>query len=134
MADERLSRRRLLGIGATALPAALAGCLGGGGGDDDEVPENTVIVGPDNTFVFEPDSLTVSPGTEVTWEWDSNTHNVVVESQPDGADWPGTEGGESQTFDEGYVYSYTFEVPGTYTYYCSPHRAQGMQGEIIVEE
>jgi len=110
--------------------------MGGGDDDDggDEVPENTVLVGPDNNFVFEPDSLTVSPGTEVTWEWESDTHNVVVENQPEDADWPGTEGGENQFYDTGYSYSYTFETPGTYEYYCSPHRAQGMTGEIIVEE
>ncbi len=108
--------------------------MGGGGDGDDDIPENTVIVGPDNRFVFEPDSLTVSPGTEVTWEWESDTHNIVVQSQPDGASWEGTEGGETNTFNTGYVYSYTFETPGTYEYDCAPHRQQGMVGEIIVEE
>lgn len=134
MDSTRLSRRTLLGVGASSLPVALAGCLGGGGGGTEERPENTVWVGPGGDLVFEPDSITVSTGTEVTWEWQSNTHNVKVESQPDGADWQGTEGGSGNTFDEGYVYSFTFEVPGTYEYYCAPHRAQGMTGEVVVEE
>ena len=134
MESSRLSRRKLLGIGASTLPFALAGCMGGGGGGDDDVPENTVLVGPDNQLIFEPDSLTVSPGTEVTWEWESDTHNIVVENQPEDASWEGTEGGSNNLFDTGYVYSYTFETPGTYEYYCAPHRAQGMAGEIIVEE
>lgn len=108
----------------------------GGGGDDggEERPENTVYVGPGGDLVFEPESLTVSTGTEVTWEWQSDTHNIVVENQPEDADWGGTEGGSNNLFDTGYVYSFTFETPGTYEYYCSPHRQQGMVGEVVVEE
>ncbi|WP_440990162.1 plastocyanin/azurin family copper-binding protein [Haloarchaeobius baliensis] len=134
MDSNRLSRRKLLGIGASTLPIALAGCMGGGGDGGEDRPENTIWVGPDNQLVFDPDSLTVSTGTEVTWEWKSDTHNIVVQSQPDGAGWEGTEGGETNTFNEGYVYSYTFETPGTYEYDCAPHRQQGMVGEIVVEE
>lgn len=137
MTSDNPSRRELLGAAALTLPVGLAGCMGGGGDEDDsgdEPADDTVLVGPDGEFSFGPESLTVSAGTEVTWEWESNTHNVVPESQPEDADWTGTEGGETNTFDEGYVYSYTFDVPGTYEYVCTPHQTQGMVGDIVVEE
>ncbi|MFP4590811.1 MAG: plastocyanin/azurin family copper-binding protein [Halobacteriales archaeon] len=129
---ESLSRRQFLLTSGAATAVLLAGCTGdddgnGNGGGDD----NTILVGPsDDEFAFAPDELTVSVGTEVTWEWESDTHNIVVESQPDDADWEGQEEIENS----GFTYSFTFEVPGTYEYYCQPHRDQGMEGTIIVEE
>ncbi len=109
--------------------------MGGGGGDSTSTREpGTVAVGPNGEFVYDPKELTVAVGDTVTWEWESNTHNIVVESQPAEADWPGTEGGATKTYDEGYTYEYTFEVPGTYEYYCSPHRNVGMVGTVVVEE
>jgi plastocyanin len=132
--DSVPSRRELLGALAGTTAVGLAGCFAG---EDDETPErgeNTVVVGPDGTNVFDSDSLTVAVGETVTWTWDSNTHNVVVESQPDGADWSGTDGGATETYDEGYEYTHTFDTAGTYEYYCSPHRGLGMEGEVVVEE
>ncbi|MUV61306.1 plastocyanin/azurin family copper-binding protein [Halobacterium sp. CBA1126] len=126
--------RATAGIGATA---AVAGCLGGGGGGDDEVdaldaPEGTEVVevGPDGNYVFDPEQLTIAPGTTVRFVWLSATHNVAVTSQPSDADW----GGHDTIEDRGFSFEYTFEVPGTYEYVCTPHQAQGMTGEIVVEE
>jgi len=96
----------------------------GGGGDG-----STVIVGPGGDFTFDPEELTVSTGTTVTFDWDSNFHNVVPTSQPDDADWSG----ETETFDKGHTYEYTFEVAGTYEYVCEPHEGSGMVGTIVVE-
>ncbi len=99
----------------------------GGGGSVD------VAVGPGGNFVFDPDSLTIPPGTTVNFAWKSNNHNVVPESQPDGAGWKG-EGEQGTTFDEGHTYSYTFETPGTYEYVCTPHKGVGMVASLTVEE
>ncbi len=33
----------------------------------------------------------------------------------------------------GSSFSYTFNEPGTYTYFCSPHEADNMIGTVIVE-
>ncbi|WP_435358183.1 plastocyanin/azurin family copper-binding protein [Haloarchaeobius sp. DFWS5] len=129
------TRRRLLRAGALALPVAVAGCLGAGGSEstEREVPENTVLVGPDGEYVFTPTELTVSVGTTVTFDWRSNTHNVVVREQPDAANWRGT-GDQSKTFDDGHTYEYEFTVPGTYEYVCTPHEGLGMDGAVVVEE
>ena len=100
---------------------------GGGGGG----PTKQVIVGPGGDLTFEPDKLTVTPGTTVKWVWESDGHNVVPESQPEGAGWEGT-GSASELFDTGYTYSHTFSTPGEYAYHCSPHKSAGMTGTITV--
>jgi len=101
---------------------------GSGGGESVEV-----AVGPGGNFRFDPDSMTIPPGTTVSWEWKSNNHNVVPESQPDGANWGG-EGESGVTFDQGHSYSHTFEVEGTYEYVCTPHESAGMVASLTVEE
>ncbi len=79
-------------------------------------------------FAFEPPALRVSPGTTVTFEWTSDNHNVVVEDQPDGAEWTGEESLENS----GYTYSHTFETEGVYKYFCEPHLSLGMKGAVVV--
>lgn len=155
-------RRRFLQASSAALAVGLAGCGSGGngdggsdggsdggdggsggyGGNDDSTASPTasptdgsgasesITVGPDGALRFEPAELSVAPGTTVTWEWDSDFHSVTVESTPDGADWSGT--GET-THDQGYTHEHTFDVEGTYSYYCQPHRGSGMTGSLIVE-
>lgn len=124
-----MNRRHFMrATGTVVVAGSLAGCSGngnGGGGD-----ENTVQVGPDNSLVFDPDSLTVSSGTEVTFVWESDGHNIVVENQPNGADWAGVE----ELKNTGFEHSQTFDTPGDYEYYCEPHQGQGMVGTITVEE
>jgi plastocyanin len=129
------TRRAVLGTTAGVAVTGLAGCLGGGGDGDEvdalDVPEGTAVVrvGPDGDYVFEPAELTVTTGTTVRFVWLSATHNVAVKSQPDAADWSGHDTLE----DRGFFFEHTFEVPGRYEYVCTPHRAQGMQGAIVVE-
>ena len=100
---------------------------GGGGG-----PTQEVIVGPGGNLVYEPADLTIAPGTTVNFVWESDNHNIVVENQPEGANWEGTEGGEGQTYNTGHEYSFTFETEGTYDYYCAPHLSAGMEASITV--
>ncbi|GAA0680596.1 plastocyanin/azurin family copper-binding protein [Natronoarchaeum mannanilyticum] len=88
-----------------------------------------VIAGPEGEFVFEPAELSIDPGTRVLWIWESDLHNVVPTSQPQGANWEGHETIE----DAGFEYEHTFETTGTYEYVCEPHQAQGMTGTITVE-
>jgi plastocyanin len=101
-----------------------------GGGDG---PTETVAVGPGGNLVFEPETLEITPGTTVEFVWESDMHNVVPQSQPDGANWEG-EGSTGTTFDEGHEYSHTFETLGTYEYVCTPHESAGMVGSIDVVE
>jgi halocyanin-like protein len=91
----------------------------------------TVTVGASGnggTFAFSPPAVRVDPGTEITFEWTSNTHNVVVEEQPDGAGWEGHETVEN----EGFSFSSTLETEGVYKYFCTPHIGLGMKGAIVV--
>jgi plastocyanin len=118
------------GSGGDSGGGGSGGDSGGGGGGGTK----SVKVGPGGQLVFDPDSLQVTPGTTVKWTWESDNHNVVVESQPDGADWKGTEGAPSKTYNTGHTYSHTFETKGTYEYFCQPHKTAGMTGSVEVVE
>jgi plastocyanin len=130
--NAEMSRRAFLTTAAgTAAAAGAAGTAaaqeGGGGGT------KTVTVGPGGSLVFEPgtnEPLQVTPGTTVEFVWDSDNHNIVVDSQPEGANWEGHEPIENT----GFTYSHTFETLGTYEYYCAPHQSAGMVGTIEVVE
>jgi plastocyanin len=94
----------------------------------------TVAVGPGGALVYEPGTdapLEVLPGTTVEFVWESDNHNIVVEAQPEAANWEGHEPLENT----GFTYEHTFETLGTYEYYCEPHRSAGMVATIeVVEE
>ena len=142
--DRTTTRRaylRTVGVGAAAVGvSALAGCAGSSG-DQSVTPsvdaDETVKVGPSsNQTSFVPGTdkpLRVSKGDLVLWIWESDNHNIVVGSQPDGANWEGTAGGPSKVYDAGHQYHYKFTVPGKYHYWCQPHKSLGMVADIIVE-
>jgi plastocyanin len=70
---------------------------------------------------FSAPSLTVKPGTTVTWvNHDDDTHTVT--STVDTFRSPGLDPDET--------FSYTFTKPGTYEYYCTLHPL--MTGKVIV--
>lgn len=76
-------------------------------------------------FEFNPQTLTVAPGTTVTWtNTDSTAHTVTWDDKSV----------DSGLFGQGGTFSYTFTAPGTYGYYCIPHGAPGtgMFGTVIV--
>ncbi|SFG91686.1 Plastocyanin [Halopelagius inordinatus] len=95
----------------------------------------TVAVGPEGTFGFVPGTdspLRIDADTTVVFVWKTNSHNIVVEKQPDGADWRGTPDGREEAYDEGYRHEHTFTVPGTYRFHCAPHETVGATGTIEV--
>ena len=74
---------------------------------------------------FDQANITVEPGTTVTWvQSGDNPHTTT---SYDGL-WDSgmIEGGTDGTF------SFTFEEPGTYDYFCIPHEALGMVGTVTV--
>lgn len=91
----------------------------------------SVQVGGDLTR-FSPQAFELARGGTVEWVWAGSGHNVVPDSQPPDADWSGTPGAPDRTYDSGYAYSYTFEVPGEYGYHCSVHDQYGMVGSFAV--
>lgn len=137
--SEPVSRRRFLqsAAGTTAVAGVMGNARaqesnesssGGGGGGATE----TVAVGPGGNLVFEPPEVTITPGTTVEFPFESDGHNIVVEGQPEDADWQGTDGPATQLYDTGYVHTHTFEVEGTYEYVCQPHKQAGMVATIEV--
>ncbi|MFC7235920.1 plastocyanin/azurin family copper-binding protein [Halosegnis marinus] len=125
-----MNRREFLRTagGATAVAGAVS--ASGSAAAQSGGPEVALL----GSLVFDPAEVYVSPGTTVTWVWESDGHNIVVDSQPEGANWEGTEGGASQLYDTGYEYSHTFEELGEYEYVCAPHRQAGMVGTVVVNE
>ena len=70
---------------------------------------------------FNAPTLTVKPGTTVTWvNHDDDTHTVT--STVDTFRSPGLDPDET--------FSYTFTKPGTYEYYCTLHPL--MTGKVVV--
>ncbi len=106
---------------------------GGGSGDDDmsvdfgqqktdkvmfdpSGAEAGVAIGAENASHFQPEEVEVDAGQNVSWRFETGGHSISVVSQPDGANWQGTEVRESGT-----VVTKTFDVAGEYEYECGEH-------------
>ena len=128
--DETVGRRALL----TAATGAAAVAVTGGGASGQTGGTETVSVGPGGQLVYDPGTDAphqILPGTTVEFVWESDNHNIVVEAQPEAANWEGHVPIENT----GFSYEHTFETLGTYEYYCEPHRSAGMVATIeVVEE
>ena len=75
-----------------------------------------------DNFSFGPQSLSVSPGTKVTWKNRDDIPHTVVS----------TEGVfKSRVLDTDETFSFTFDKPGTYPYFCSIHPK--MRGQVVVK-
>ncbi|MFB6068530.1 MAG: halocyanin domain-containing protein [Halobacterium sp.] len=112
-------------------PGGATGNFDGSAADRTGQSAVTVEVGADGNggpFAYAPPAVKVSKGTTVTFDWVSSGHNVLVQSQPDGADWAGVE----QLKNEGYSHEHTFDTTGVYQYYCDPHLPVGMKGVVEV--
>jgi len=114
------SRRAFLGLftGSTVAGAGLS---------RPAVAQEVPVVEMGNNY-FDPIGLYVEPGTTVRFEIAAGTHSATAYEDriPSDAD----------TFDSGIIsegaFEYTFEKPGTYDYYCIPHKSVGMVGRIVV--
>ena len=84
-------------------------------------PEMTVEVKIDN-FSFSPASLEIKAGTKVTWtNADDIPHTVVSNEQVF----------KSKALDTDEKFSFTFDKPGTYAYFCSLHPK--MTAKVVVQ-
>jgi plastocyanin len=108
-------KRRALPLAAAAILLFGIGAYAGAAAPD------TVTIA---NFAFSPTPLTVAPGTKVTWNnKDEEPHTVTS-----------VDGGQtfkSPALDTDDKFSFTFNKPGTYKYFCSIHRQ--MVGTIIVK-
>jgi len=84
-------------------------------------PDKTLVV-QIKGFAFVPATLTIAPGTTVTWtNADEDPHSVVANDKSF----------RSAALDTDDHYSFTFAKPGDYGYFCSLH--PHMTGRIIVK-
>ncbi len=155
MSERRYSRRRFLRDASAATLALGAGAGVGAGASQydgwftdsakggttsnydgttvDKTGQDSVTIevgaeGNGGPYAYAPPAVRISPGTEVTFKWVSNTHDIQVEAKPSGSSW----GGVTSIKNEGFTHSHTFETAGTFLYYCTPHLSMGMKGAIVV--
>ena len=135
---------------AAGAATGVAGCTGGsgdggdgsggsgtGGSGDGGDGSLTVRMAADEAFYFDPIGMFVDPGETVIWVNESGAHSTTAypadyggRRLPDGAD-----GWNSRTLTRpDATFERTFEVQGTYDYFCIPHKSLEMVGRIVVGE
>lgn len=89
----------------------------------------TVKMGADSGMLaFEPSTVTIKSGDTVKWVNNKlPPHNIVFEGSA------ANKSHEQLMFSPGESYEASFSEPGTYSYYCAPHRGAGMAGKIVVQ-
>ena len=104
-----------------ALVTAFGLGCSGGTNPSPPPPANSVAV---TTNQFTPASLTVTPNTTVTWNFNSGTHNVTFE------DGQGNVGDRTSG-----THTRSFSAAGTFRYRCTNHSTNftsGMIGSVVV--
>ncbi|MFC6768562.1 cupredoxin domain-containing protein [Natrinema soli] len=144
-----MHRRAYLAAVGTAASAGLAGCSSALSVlEDDPCTGDNCHIGMNRTE-FLPEVYEIAAGDTVVWKNTSEAYHTVTAYEaliPDAADYFASGGYESQTAAyEGWddhggqlgtreTFEHTFEVPGTYEYFCIPHEGAEMIGEIVVSE
>lgn len=78
-----------------------------------------------NKMVYSEELARIEVGETITWVPTSKGHNVEWIAGPDGAELPKKSKNSKEV-------SMTFEVPGIYYYWCTPHKGMGMIGLVVV--
>ena len=146
-----VKRRTLLTALGAGTAAGLSGCLSAVGGEGNDGP----CAGEDcdigmSRMAFLPKEYEVSVGETVVWRNTSGAEHTVTAYEgavPDEADFFDSGDHDSEeAAREGWAesragaipvrgkYEHTFEVTGTYEYFCIPHERGGMVGTITVTE
>jgi len=116
----------MVGAGGMALAHDMAGMAGIS--DVAQPVEQLAAAEPDtitiDNFTFGPQTLTIAPGTTVTWiNHDEEPHTVVNSGNPRLF--------KSSALDTDDKFTFTFDKAGTYTYFCSIH--PHMTGTVVVK-
>jgi plastocyanin len=118
---KRVSRFGSIRLLAALMLVALAAVVSLGSGGTVQAQEDASVDIVD--FAFDASSITVEVGSTVTWTNAGDaTHTVTSD---DGSF-------DSGDLASGETFSFTFDEPGTYTYFCAIH--PDMVGEIVVTE
>ncbi|WP_254538412.1 plastocyanin/azurin family copper-binding protein [Halomarina litorea] len=135
-----MNRRQVLRLGGAGLVATVtAGCSSLGGSN--EPPRVSMADG----FSYEPERVTIRPGTTVRWVNDSDVGHTVTAYEdgiPADAAYFASGGFESERaaradvsgglLASGEAYEHTFEATETFEYFCIPHEGSGMTGGVVV--
>ena len=76
-----------------------------------------------NKMVYSQEIVNIDVGDTVTWLPTSKGHNVEVIASPNGMSLKSKNGKEVKI---------TFDSPGIYYYWCTPHKGMGMIGLVVV--
>jgi len=114
------NRRQFLGVLG-------AGAVASTGLSQPVSAQETPVVKMGNNY-FEPIGLHIEPGTTVRFEIAAGTHSATAYENRIPSD---ASAFDSEVISSG-GFEYTFEKPGTYDYYCIPHKSVGMVGRIVV--
>ena len=76
-----------------------------------------------NKMVYSQEVVNIDVGDTVTWLPTSKGHNVEVIAAPNGMKLKSKNGKEVKI---------TFDSPGIYYYWCTPHKGMGMIGLVVV--
>ena len=81
----------------------------------------------DERMIFDPKIISIQSGDIVFWKAINRGHNVefLKNGVPEGVEKFKSKIGKDTQF--------TFDVPGLYAYLCTPHKALGMIGFVIVD-
>ncbi|MEO6714394.1 MAG: plastocyanin/azurin family copper-binding protein [Mycobacteriales bacterium] len=80
---------------------------------------------------FEPATIEVKVGTEVTWVNSPGGFHSVTGGTPEAPD-PASVIGDNQLEGDGATVKKMFDKAGTYEYFCKPHGSLGMKGKVVV--
>lgn len=85
-------------------------------------------------FAFAPKTLTVAPGTKVTWTNNDSTPHNVISTVSISLNSATTSTFASSNLNQGQTFSFTFTKKGVYFYECSIHKSlASMHAEVIVK-
>ena len=76
-----------------------------------------------NRMVYSQEVLEIAAGSTVKWVPTDKGHNVEIIASPNDMKFKSKNGKEA---------SVTFETPGIYYYWCTPHKGMGMIGLVVV--
>ena len=76
-----------------------------------------------NRMVYSQEIANIEVGDTVTWLPSSKGHNVEMISSPNDMKFKSKNGKEAKI---------TFDTPGVYYYWCTPHKGMGMIGLVVV--
>lgn len=142
---QRLSRRNF--VRAALLGGAVSG-TSAGTASAQQGTQHTIDM--TDQLVFDPDDITIAPGDTIVWENVGQVgHSVTAyeDAIPPEAEYFASGGfedeatarssyavGDPESGDivEDATYQHTFEVEGTYEYFCIPHESVGMVGAVEV--